>query len=117
MTIYTVTPESTKQAGTWTSPVVQVTGEEGTEAILWLRGDGLQNEPDTTTMEWSIETSDNGVDGWTNQVHTVVQGNNGEPFYKPVKLSTNIDALVGKYVRTVTTTNERFRFGIDLEVI
>ena len=60
MTIYTVTPESTKQPGTWTSQTVPVTGEEGTTAILWLRGDGLADEPYTTTLEWRIEKSDDG---------------------------------------------------------
>lgn len=117
MTIYTVTPESTKQPGTWTSQVVPVTGEEGDKATLWLRGDGLQDEPDTTLLQWAIQKSDDGQTGWTNSVYMEARGNNGDPYYKPIHLRTNINFLVGKYVRTVATTNASFRFGIDLEVV
>jgi hypothetical protein len=115
MTTYTVTPVSTKQPGTWTSPTVQVTENEGYKSRLWLRGDGLQNEPDTTTLEWAIQMSDDGQT-WRDQGRITPRGNNGQPFFKPVILSTTIDDLIGKYIRTVATTNASFRFGIDLEV-
>ena len=118
MTRETVVNETTKNAGEWTSRPIQVEWIESQKAILHVIGTGLVDEPASTEMLLSIQRSTDGLT-WLNMVSCMVVGQNGKTPRKPITLSCTIDDLAqnNDKVRTVTKSFDRFRFGLDVEII
>lgn len=111
-----VTLETTKDPGTFVSRGIEVLASRNGSTIQYLLGTGINDEPITTEVDWSIQISRNDDGPWETMVHSVVTGLDGEVPIKPISMKVSIDMLIGLFVRTLAVTNARFNFGVDIEV-
>lgn len=83
-----------------------------------ITGLDMVNEPDTTIIYWTVERAESEGGPWHHMVGGSIVGLNGVEPPKPYgTIATNIDNIVGQWVRGslyfVSAGDQRKRFGVD----
>ena len=114
MTIISIFTDSTRQPGTYRSPVVTI--PDISFFTLFFKNFSLANEPVDTVIEWSVDRSDDGGQTWHNMIHAVMQGGGGIPFYKEPNIGCSVNGVVGQLATGYMTINKQLKFGVDGEL-